>query len=54
MNIVTILELNLDTLIRGIDEQTTDIAILEILDTVAEDNKTLFVRICENISDTLK
>ena len=54
VNIATILELNLDTLIRGIDEQNTDTALLEILDTIPGEDKKMFVRICDNVANTFR
>ncbi len=54
VNIATVLELNLDTLIRGIDEQNTDTALLEILDTIPADDKKMFVRICDNVANTFR
>ena len=54
VNIATALELNLDTLIRGIDEQNTDTALLEVLDGVPQKDKKMFVRLCDNLSNTFK
>ena len=54
VNIATVLELNLDTLIRGIDEQNTDTAILEILNTIPKTDKEMFVKICDNVANTFR
>lgn len=54
VNIATVLGLNLDTLIRGIDDQNTDTALLEILDTIPNDVKKMFVEICDNVANTFR
>lgn len=54
VNIATVLELNLDTLIRGIDEQNTDTALLEILDSIPGNDKKMFVKICNNVANTFR
>lgn len=54
VNIAIALDLNLDTLIRGIDEQNVDTALLEILDTIPKDDKKMFVRICDNVANTFR
>lgn len=54
VNIATELELNLDTLIRGIDEKNTDTALLEVLDSVPQKDKRMFVKLCDNLSNTFK
>lgn len=54
VNIATALELNLDTLVRGIDEQNTDTALLEILDTIPGQDKKMFVKICDNVANTFR
>ena len=54
VSIADVLDLNLDTLVRGIDHKNVDSAFSEILDTLPNDTKTLYIKICENIADTLK
>lgn len=54
VNIATILNLNLDTLIKGIEPTNADNAFSEILDTMSKDNKKLYIKLCENIADILK
>ena len=54
VNIASILGLNLDTLIKGINGENADNAFSEILDSVPKDNKKLYIKLCENIADTLK
>lgn len=54
VNIATVLDLNLDTLIKGINNENADSAFSEILDTISQDNKQLYIKLCENIADTLK
>ena len=54
MNIANILDLNLDTLIKGINHENIDNAFSEILGTLSKDNKELYIKLCENIADSLK
>lgn len=54
VNIASVLGLNLDTLIKGINGENADNAFSEILDSVPKDNKKLYIKLCENIADTLK
>lgn len=54
VNIATVLELNLDTLVKGINDENADTAFSQILDTLSQDHKDLYIRLCENIADTLK
>jgi len=54
VNIANALELNLDTLVRGINDKNADTAFSEILDSLSKDNKKLYIKLCENIADTLK
>lgn len=54
VNIATVLELNLDTLIKGINEENANNAFSELLDAVPKSNHDLYIRLCENIADTLK
>ncbi len=53
-NIATVLELSLDTLVKGIYDKNADSAFSEILGTLSEENKKLYIKLCENIADTLK
>ena len=52
--ISTVLGVNLDNLVKGIDNKNADTAFSEILDTLSKDNKKLYIKLCENIADTLK
>ncbi len=54
VNIANILDLNLDTLIKGINHENIDNAFSEILGTLSKDNKELYIKLCENIADSLK
>lgn len=54
VNIASVLGLNLDTLIKGINGENAEYAFSEILDSVPKDNKKLYIKLCENIADTLK
>lgn len=54
VNIANALDLNLDTLVKGISNENADNAFSEILDTLPKDNKKLYIKLCENIADTLK
>ena len=54
VNLATVLDLNLDSLIKGINHENADHAFSEILDNVPSSNKQLYIKLCENIADTLK
>lgn len=54
VNLANVLELNLDTLVRGINNKNVNTAFSEILDTLPTDNKQLYIKLCENLADTLK
>ena len=54
VNLATVLELNLDTLIKGINTENANKAFSDILDSMPKDNKQLYIKLCENIADTLK
>ena len=54
VNIATVLDLNLDTLIKGINDENADNAFSEILETLPTNNKELYIKLCENIADSLK
>lgn len=50
VRIADILELNLDTLIRGVSEQTASTALNEIYESVPKEDKPFFLTICEDLS----
>lgn len=54
VSIADVLDLNLDMLVRGISDQNANTAFSEILGSLSNDNKELYIKICENIADTLK
>ena len=54
VSLASVLELNLDTLIRGIDDKNADTAFSNIIDSLPGKNKDLYIRLCETIADTLK
>lgn len=54
VNIAAVLGLNLDTLIKGINDENASNAFSEILDSLSKDNQKLYIKLCENIADTLK
>lgn len=54
VNIATVLNLNLDTLVKGVNVENVDTAFSEILDTLPKNNKNLYIKICENIAETFK
>ena len=54
VNIATVLNLNLDILVKGINDENADNAFSEILDTLPNDNRKLYIKICETLADTLK
>ncbi len=54
VNIANVLRLNLDTLIKGISDENASNAFSEILGSLSKDNKELYIKLCENIADTLK
>ena len=54
VNLATVLDLNLDTLIKGINTKNANKALSDMLDSMSNDNKELYIKICENIADTLK
>lgn len=53
-NIATVLELNLDYLICGITPNNVDSTFAEIVQSLPENNRKLYLDICKNISETLK
>ena len=54
VNLATVLGLNLDTLIKGIDDRNVDNAFSELLGKMPNNHKDLYIKLCENIADTLK
>lgn len=54
VNIATELGLNLDILVKGIDDKNANNAFSEIIDGLPKDNQKLYIRICENLADSLK
>lgn len=54
VNIASVLHLNLDNLVKGINDENANQAFSEILDSISKDNQELYIRLCENIADTLK
>lgn len=54
VNLATTLELNLDTLVKGIYEDNANEAFSGILETMTDENKKLYLKLCETIADTLK
>ncbi len=54
VNIANVLNLNLDTLVKGISYENVNNAFSEILDTLPSDNKELYIKLCENLADSLK
>ena len=51
---VYVLNLNLDTLIKGINTENANKALSDMLDAMPTDNKQLYIKLCENIAETLK
>ncbi len=54
VNLATVLELNLDTLIRGVDQQNVDTALLEILDEIPRERQKEFVEMCGNLAKSFQ
>lgn len=54
VNLATVLGLNLDTLIKGINTENANKALSDMLDAMPKDNKQLYIKLCENIAETLK
>ncbi len=54
VNLATALGLNLDTLVKGIDDKNVDNAFSELLGKMPNNRKDLYIKLCENIADTLK
>lgn len=51
VNIAEILELNLDNLINGINENNVDISFSEILKGIPKKNQKLYIDICKSIAN---
>ena len=54
VNIATVLGINLDMLVKGIDDKNANHAFSQIIDSLPKDNQKLYIKICENLADTLK
>lgn len=54
VNIAIALELNLDTLVRGIDEKNVDTALLGTLDKVPREKHIEYVTICDSVAEGFK
>jgi transcriptional regulator with XRE-family HTH domain len=54
VRLANVMDLNLDTLIRGVNDKNANTAFSEIMDSLSNDNKKLYIKLCENIADTLK
>lgn len=54
VNIADILNLNLDSLINGINADNADISFSEILNNIPKKNQELYISICKNISKSFK
>ncbi len=51
VNIAEILELNLDNLINGINENNVDVSFSEILKGIPKKNQKLYIDICKSIAN---
>ena len=54
VRLANVLGLNLDTLVRGFDDVNANTALTELFDSVPQDNQKLYIKICENVADSLK
>lgn len=54
VNIAKVLDLNLDTLITGINDKNIDSSFSEILRDIPKKNQKLYIDICKNISKSFK
>ena len=54
VNISIALEMNLDILIKGINHENANQALSEIYESVPDDNKKLYIKLCEGVADKLK
>lgn len=53
-NIANTLNTNLDYLVFGINLKNSDITFTELLNSIPKKNQSLFINLCENISNSLK
>lgn len=53
-NIASALNSSLDYLVFGINESNTNSLLNDILQTIPNKNKKLYINLCENIANTLK
>ena len=54
VRIASVLELNIDYLICGINPSNAETTFKELLNSIPEKNHKLFIDLCTNISNTLK
>ena len=54
VNIAEVLELNLDNLVKGFNENNIDSSFSEILKDIPKKNQKLYIDICKNIAHSLK
>lgn len=54
VSLADVLDLNLDRLVRGINTKNVETGFSEIIDSLSKENKNLYIKLCENIADTLK
>ena len=53
-NIANVLNVSLDYLVLGITPQNVDTMFTDILSSIPNQNKKLYIDLCENIANTLK
>lgn len=53
-NIANVLNVSLDYLVLGITPQNVDAMFTDILSSIPNQNKKLYIDLCENIANTLK
>lgn len=54
VNIAETLDLNLDTLVTGINEKNIDSSFSEILKDIPKKNQKLYIDVCKNIANSFK
>ncbi len=54
VNIAEALDLNLDTLVTGINEKNIDSSFSEILQDIPKKNQKLYIDVCKNIAKSFK
>lgn len=54
VNIAETLDLNLDTLVTGINEKNIDSSFSEILKDIPKKNQKLYIDVCKNIAKSFK